>query len=140
MSIKYKKIILISLLCSASIMTFCDENQSAESELTNNCLEIISQTYQDIVSVTAIHFIQDPIDEDEEVLESKILKEIGQGCYKLILELAKYSKDIVSAEYSIREKIKRAFALSGGFFFIHRFIKNLSNRRKELQKDKTVSK
>lgn len=110
-----------------------------EEDLFHACSDILIGMYEDIVSMTAVHFFQE-IDEVESGLEIKVLGEIAQGCYKVSAELVKYGKQVLCAKRPLSWKAKRVGAILFGFFIMHQTMNNLSNRYKGAEKDKTVPK
>jgi hypothetical protein len=146
---KHKIIILIFILFTSASLCPQDDFKlhrkkpdwvgEPEKQLFNSCAHIFVEMYEQIVSDTAIHFIQE-IDEDDNILELRLLKEIATGFYKVTVELVKYSKTTLFSKGPLLGKAKRVCAILTGFFLMQQTMNNLSDRQKLLKKYKTVSK
>lgn len=100
-----------------------------EKELFQSCADILIKTYEEMVSATAIHFIKE-IDSLNDGLETKLLKEVSNGFYKVSIELLKYSKSVLFTKGPLLGKAKRVCAILGGFFFMHGTLNYFSNGEK----------
>ena len=107
---------------------------SLEKVFLKSCSKIALETYKEIVAITATHFIQLYDENDsKDALEFRVMKGLGKGFFKLIIECGKYGKRIISSPASVQNKAKKVAVIIGGLASLHLTLKFLINKAKSLQ-------
>ena len=104
------------------------KDEDIDKFFLNILIESLLNSYTEIVSITAIHFLQE--NHDRSSLEIKIFKQIVKGLLKITVETGKYSNKILFSSRTNLEKTKRIGVIVASLVCIHFAVNSLINKQK----------